>query len=226
MLKNILCATSLLCATTFANAASITLTDTLVMQSTNYATTLEFAKFDTLGGARTLESVSFSIAGDILGTAQVESLDNTASTIMTTLSAELTLTDAMSNVLVVTIPSVTRTFDASAYDGTTDFSGTSVVVFDNLAASQFEEETYTDLSTLDFFSGQGVSTFSFAAQAASLATGSGNIISGLSTQAGAIVNVVYNYSVTSPAVGVSAPSHVAMLGFGLLTIAGLRKVRS
>ena len=223
MLKNILCATSLLLATTFANADTITLTDNVAMQPTNYGTSLVFAQFDTMGGTRTLDSVTFSMTGSILGDARVESLDTDAITVNTTLSAELTLTDAMNNALVVTIPSVSRTFDASAFDGISDFGGTSGTTFTGLTASQFKSESYTDQTTLDFFTGAGVSTFSFTAAASSVATGSGNIISGLSTQASGVVNVIYNY--TENAVSVSAPSHIALLGLGLLGFASLRKVR-
>ena len=224
MLKNILCATSLLCAATVSQAATITLTDTVALQSTNYGTTLSFANFDDDSGNRILESVTFSIDGEITGTARIENLDTTLPlTVVANLSAELSLTDALGNELVVTIPSVSTVFNATAFDGTLDFGGTSGLFIDNLSATQSNSQTYTDTATLNMFTGAGVSSFTFDAIAASIATGSGNVSTGLTTQAMASIEVIYTYS--EAAVSVSAPSHVALLGLGLVGFAGLRKLR-
>jgi hypothetical protein len=168
-----------------------------------------------------LESVAFEIDGTIFGSAEIESRDNEAATIITNLSAELTLTDALNNVLVVTIPSITQTFNATAYDGTLDFGGTSGTSFMGLTANQTNEETYTDSATLAFFSGASMASFGFDASATSSATGAGNITSGFSTSASGLVSVKYTYST----VPVSAPTHIAILGLGLLAFAGLRKSR-
>lgn len=223
MLKNILCATSLLCVATFSQAATISYTDTVYLQNTSYQQTLSFLNFDTNGGLRTLESVTFSIDGAIKGTALLESLDATPTTITTTLSAELSLTDASNNQLVLTIPSVTRTFNATAFDGAIDYAGTSGMFYDDLGATKFASQVYTAPATLAMFTGTGSSMFTFGAAASSLATGSGNLISGFTSQASASIEVIYTYS--EQTVSVSAPSHLAMLGLGLVGFAGLRKFR-
>lgn len=223
MLKKILCGATLLCAASFTHAATITLTDTVALQTTNFNTSLSFAQFDTQGGTRVLESVTFSIDGTILGDARVESLDRRASTLVTTLSAQLTLTDALNNVLVVTIPSVTDSFDATAFDGTIDFAGDSGIEYLGLTAGAFNSESYTDAATLNMFTGTGLSDFVFDAAATSSASGSGNITSSFNTQASGIVNVIYTYSNVS--VAVSAPSHLALMGLGLLGFAGVRRLR-
>lgn len=223
MLKKILCGATLLCAAGFTSAATIELSSNVALQTTNFNTSLSFAKFDTEGGTKVLNSVTFSIDGTILGSARVESEDAQSAILTTTLSAKLTLSDALANTLVVTIPSITNVFNASAWDNSTDFGGTSGITYLGLTASQSESETYTDAMTLAMFTGMGNAMFTFDAAATSSATGAGNIISSFSTTAGGLVKVIYNY--TDVPVTVSSPSHVALLGLGLLAFAGLRNVR-
>lgn len=223
MLKKILCGATLLCAAGITNAATLTFSDTVAVATTNFTTTVDLQKFDTMGGTRVLESVTFSIDGSIFGSAEVESRDAEPATIVTKLEAVLTLADAMMNTLVVTIPSVSNTFNATAYDGVLDFGGTSGMSFLDLTASQYEEATFMDAATLAFFSGVDMATFSFDAMATSSSTGAGNLTSAFNTSAGGLVSVVYTYSdVTVP---VSAPAHVALLGLGLLAFAGVRRSR-
>jgi hypothetical protein len=224
MFNKLICGASLICAVTFANAGTITLTDTISLQKTNYNTSLSFAKFDDMGGTKILESVSFSIEGTIQGEAKIESGDSQAATIVTTLSAELKLIDAMNNsLLVVTIPSVSRMFEAEAFDGSVDYAGGSGITYDNLNASQFEQETYTAPATLAFFTGAGTAAFSFEAAATSLATGSGNLSSDFTTAASGVVDVVYTYR--DIPILASAPSSFALLGLALLAFFGIRQLR-
>ncbi|MFT6267948.1 MAG: hypothetical protein ACJAVV_000753 [Alphaproteobacteria bacterium] len=223
MLKKLLCGATLLCAATFSNAGTIVLSDEVTLQTTNFQTSLSFAQFDTMGGTRVLDSVSFSIDGSIFGDISVESRDAAAATITTRLSAELTLTDALMNTLVVTIPSIERILNATSFDGDVDFGGTSGATYADLEATQFNQETYSDAATLALFTGMGFSDFTFDAAATSVATGAGSITSAFNTSASGLVEVIYTYSDT--VTQVSAPSHVAFLGLGVLAFAGLRKVR-
>jgi hypothetical protein len=224
MLKKILCGATLLCAAGFSNAAVVSFSDTVDLQTTNFADTAELARFDTMGGTRVLESVTFTIDGSISGSVEVESRDAEEAVIVTTLEAELSLIDALGNVLVVTIPSISETFTATAYDGSLDFGGTSGQSYLDLFATQSGEETYTDAATLAFFSGAGNAEFVFDAMATSSATGAGNITSAINTNASGLVTVSYTYTDVTPN-PVSAPTHVALLGLGLLTFAGFRKSR-
>lgn len=223
MLKKLLCGATLLCAATFSNAGTITLSDTVSLQTTNFQTALSFAKFDTMGGTRVLDSVSFSINGTIQGSIKVESSDASATVIATKLEAQLTLTDALDNTLVVTIPSIERVLNASAFDGSIDFGGTSGATYADLEESNFNIETYSDAATLAMFSGSGAADFMFDAAAASMATGAGSITSQFNTSASGFVEVIYTYS--DVVTNVTAPSHVAFLGLGVLAFAGLRRVR-
>lgn len=219
MLKKILCAATLLCAAGFTSAATIEQDFVVGVQDTDFNTSITFDKFDDMGGSLILESVMFSIDGVVMGSAEVESRDATAQTIVTTLSAELTLTDSLMNTLVVTIPSITNSFDATAFDGTSDAGGTSGITYAMLTDTEFNSATYTDAMTLALFSGVGTADVDFDAAATSRAVGAGNITTTFFSQAGGTVKVIYKYTTT-----VSAPSQVAFLGLGLLAFAGMRKI--
>lgn len=226
MLKKmkILFGATLLCAATFINAAVIGQSETITLQNTNVNVMLEFDRFDDMGGTRTLNSVSFSINGFIIGSGSVENRSEQASTLVSTLSAQLSLEDEQQNILVLTLPTVSNAFEASGFDGDEDFGGTSGTTYDDLFAEALTQEVYTEADTLAFFSGGGVANFLFRASTMSMVTGSGNFISTFDTDAvGGIVEVSYDFTETQ--MQVSAPSHLALLGFGLLAFAGLRKVR-
>lgn len=225
MLKKFIAGVTLLCAATAANAASIEQQFDVASESTNFQSVIGFNLFDSIGGTRVLDSVSFSIDGFVSGSAEVESRDAQAATLVTTLEATLTLSsNLVADALVVTIPSVSNTFNATAFDGSLDFAGSSGVSYDDLGATQSESASYTDAAVLAAFTGLGQMNFDFDATATSSATGAGNIVSGFVSNAGGLITVIYNYT-DVPAMNVSAPSSVALLGFGLLAFAGLRKSR-
>lgn len=222
MLKKLLLGATLLCAAGFTQAGVIEQEFVVDVQDTDYNTTITFDKFDDMGGTKVLTSVMFSIDGAVFGSAEVESRDATAQVIETTLSAELTLTNGM-NVLVVTIPSITNFFNATAFDGINDAGGTSGITYPDLTATQFEMETYTDAMTLATFTGMGTIDTDFDAAATSRAIGAGNITTTFFSQAGGTVKVKYTYR--DIPTEVSAPAQVAFLGLGLMAFAGLRKIR-
>ncbi len=222
MLKKLLCGATLLCAASFANAGSMTVSAAVPLQTTNFDAVVSVAKFDDMGGTKQLESVTFSLEGFLLGNARLESLDAEPSLVTTTLSVTLTLSETVTdNTLVITIPSLDEVFAASAYDGSTDFGGTSGITYEELTASQTESETYTDAMTLAMFTGLDTIDLNLNALATSFASGAGNLITQFSTSAGGNIEVTYVYD----DVPVSAPAHLALLGLGLLAFAGYRKAK-
>ena len=226
MFKKLLIATSLICAASTASAAVLEYDATITDRTTNFNQTVSLGLFDTLGGTRTLTSVEFSVDGTVSGLAKAESLDATATTIQTSLSAVLSLSDASSNVLVSAIPSVSNTFAASSFDGSIDFAGTSGISYTGLTANSFASASYTDSVTLASFTGTGSMDFIFGTVAAANATGAGNIVSQFNSSASGLVKVIYTFTEMNTPVGVSAPGHLAFLGLGLLGFAGLRNARN
>ena len=230
MLKKILLGASLLCAATITNAAAVTATVTatgeITMSTTNWTDTISVADFDTSLG--TLTSVSFTLTGSLEGDAKLESLDAAPATVKVTLEGQIKLFDLDNNLLNVSVPTTNETFNASVFDGGIDFGGTSGIDFGTLTASDTDGPTTlssltTSLTLADFTDGVA-NVFNISAQAQSNASGAGNVITQFGTRAGAMVSIVYTY-VPTPVVGVSSPSHIALLGLGLVGLAGVRRLR-
>jgi hypothetical protein len=220
MFKKLLFSFLLIASSGAANAALITQSDSVTRQSTDFSTSLIFNLFD-LGPNFELTKVSFSIDGDVFGSAEIESRDASASTIDISISVELTLFDTSNAPLVISIPLFTQQFEATAYDGTNDAGGTSGITYTGLTASQFVSESYTDALTLSAFTGTGTVSLGFGAVGTSSATGSGNLIAGFQTEASGDIEVIYEYRARE----VSEPSMVALFGLGLIALGGLRRIK-
>jgi len=220
MFKKLLCGAALLSVATFSNAAVMTVTETasVGLTTTNFDEVVSVNQFDDTMGA--LQSVTFTLEGFVEANASVESLDAAPAEVTTNISVTLTLTETiLNNTLVVTVPSLSETFNATAFDGTIDFAGTSGIAYTGLTADQTETNTFTDAATLGLFTGLGTVDLNLNALAESFASGAGNLITQFATQAGGNISVNYAYDVPS----VSAPSHLALLGLGLVAFAGMRR---
>ena len=216
MLNKILCGATLLCAATLSNAALIDQTTVINLAdtATDFNQAIALAQFDS--GLGTLTNVMLTVDGDLTTTASVTNADATPAEITINLSGALGLSYAMGASII----------DASGSDSTTFTAAPSAVTVGglNLDISAFMG-SFSDMTTLGNFTGPGTINLTYDASALSLVGGPGNIQTDISTVAGGTITVKYTYDDgVQPPVGVSAPSHVALLGLGLLGFAGLRKI--
>lgn len=204
-----------------ANAASISYNAVIADQNTNWGPPapglLNLPTFDLNLG--TLNSVSVKLDGRVVGTARVESLDGSTSTINTLLQATITASGPLIGAVQV-IPAVSATDSFSAFDGVVDFGGTSGKVYGPSTGTDTDTITSVNPIVLAGYStvGPGSVAFNVSASGSSTASGAGNIITQFSTKAGAKVTVTYNYSSTNVPDGgaTMALLPVALLGLGLL----------
>lgn len=222
MIKKIALATSLLCATGLTQAATISDTDSIALTSTNITSTFTVDMFDDMGGSLVLNSVMLSLIGTIEGDASLESLDASAAVLTGNIAAAIDLSN-MSGTVLSASPVVSQTFNATSFDGTIDFGGTSGTLLAGLTDSFSEMVTYTMPMDLAAFIGMGSITYDFNAIGSSNGSGAGNLITQFATRAGAELMITYNYTDNTPVTNVSAPSSVALLGLSLLGVAGLRR---
>lgn len=212
MLKRFLCAATLIATAGYASAASMTTNYTIPKEPTPVASSLDVAQFDDMMGTLKLESVMFSFSGSIeTQITIINPLAEDQDNIGYTVNGNLVLNDGM-NVSLLTLPTI---------NGTIDVAASATVETGLLTSSDSIMETYTDMGTLAAFTGTGLVSLSFDADASSTFSGTGNIFTQVLTDAYGSVDVTYTYS-TIP---VSAPAHVALLGLGLVAFAGYRKVR-
>ncbi len=211
----------LIAAATQVNAASISYTDTVDVQSTNFVDTVSLSKFDPALG--TLTSIDFEWTGHLEGTAKFESLDGSATIVTTNLAAELKLKrPGGGSDIVIATPLAQNVDNASAFDGTIDFGGTSGKTHTGLVADLLVVETSTSASDFALFSGIGNIILDVAATGDSMGSGAGNLITQFSTSAGASLKIIYNYDAVTP---VPEPSTYALIiaGVGLLSLRRRRR---
>lgn len=223
MFKKILLGTSLICAATIANAATITFTESTELASdplsaTNWNKTLALPDFDISLG--TLTGVQINYFAGIQGEAKVESLDASPANIEISLAAELDFSLG-GDTRKVLIPTISESTTLSPFDGIIDFAGMSGNDFGVLAENETENGPLFGSNLGQYMDGID-NVFEISASAASSAIGSGNIVSQFATRATARITMTYTYVPTI--VGVSSPSHIALVCIGLIGLIGVRKL--
>lgn len=185
---------------------------------TNWNTSVTIPKFDPSVG--NLIRVRWRIIGQVTGSASFESLDAANSTITTSLSASIALTRPDASLLSVAIPVVNNTDAATAYDGVTDFGGTSGKTYSGLSGSALATSSSIAASDLALFTAAAPGdTISLPVSAMGMSSGSGagNLVLIFETFASASIRVCYEYTI------IPAPSAMALLGLGGL--AAMRRRR-
>jgi hypothetical protein len=158
---------------------------------TGWTKTAQVAQFDPSLG--TLQSVDIINTTTLQSEFQIENLDSEAGNISSTINGGVTVTVPGVSPLTASA-SLSNSFDAAAYDGTIDFTGTSG--HDSGLQSQSGSNSATNLTdpaVLAEFEGTGTVTLSGHATSRSSVSGPGNVLALLNTSAGAQVQVVYHY---------------------------------
>ncbi|MGB0661623.1 MAG: choice-of-anchor E domain-containing protein [Mangrovicoccus sp.] len=202
-----------------ASAASISFSDSVSLQSTNWNETASLSKFDSSLG--TLTSATVTLSGTVSGDVRAESTDAQAATVTLNLSALITANlFGDSSVSIDVEPISANTLNATAFDGTLDFGGTSGTTLTGLTASDTDSATYTGADLAQFI-GTGSFTSDLLAAGSSSGSGAGNLFTAFATSAQATLTVVYEY--TPDVAPVPVPAALPLLGAGLGALAMIRR---
>ena len=193
-------------ATLFAASASaqtqtVCFNGSIPLTPTNWTNNISVSKFDAALG--TLQSIQFTLGGNIAGSVKIESQDSAATVVSTNFQATLTLTRPDLSVIVVTVPIANFMDNLAAADGTLDFGGPSGVSHLGITAMASNGATSPPpASDLVLFTGPAGSpgniSLPVTAVGSSIATGSGNLITQFMTSAAVNVQVCYTYLTNTP----------------------------
>ncbi|WP_374265532.1 choice-of-anchor E domain-containing protein [Zoogloea sp.] len=218
-----LLALALVAAAGSAQAATITTGDTYGLVNTNWVNPLSgLSQFDpTLG---TLNSVKIELSGDIVQTLKAENTGNTADTLTPIAGANLLFRHGTTTLQTLALSNAGAAFSATAFDGTSDFSGTSGTDFGSLtAAGSLPAFTYTSAADLAAFIGTGnLGAFNVRAEGnGTIDSANGNLDSSIKTQARYNLTLTYDY--TAPVTPIPEPTSMALVGLGALGLAAARR---
>lgn len=198
-----------------AQTQQLCFTDSVPFTTTNWNDSVSVSKFDPALG--TLQSVSITFTGSIVGSAQAESLDTSPTTVTETFQGQIILTRPDLSTLASVLPQAQFVDTFTSFDGTIDFAGTSGTSHMNVSATQtVNVTTPPPASDLALFTGPignpGTITLPVSATGTSTASGSGNLITQFTQDASADVQVCYNYIPNVPPVFTCPGIQMASVG--------------
>jgi len=179
-----------------ACADTITHNVSIPLATTNWNSSVTIPKFD-MGPNCILDSVGFCLYGHVEGEAKFESLDASPATVMMNLQATISLQRPDNTVLATVIPLAQTSDDVTAYDGTTDFGGTSGITHGDLSGDKSETAVTSAPADLALFTGPGSIILPAVAIGTSNGSGAGNLLLQFNTSASVDVSIVYCYHCTS-----------------------------
>jgi hypothetical protein len=165
---------------------SISFAETL----TDWIETGQVARFDPAKG--TLDSVELILRAAITSTIKAESLDTGPQEINAEVGGTISIHAPGRDLSAAPVANA-GTFQATAYDGVTDFGGSSGTDFGSATATGAASALIADTAALDPWSGDGGVAVSASASASSRTSGSGNVLTEIHTVASAELEVVYRY---------------------------------
>lgn len=192
-------APALVCGATLvaaASAGSVSYSGSIPVQTTDWTNSVTVPRFDPALGI--LKVVRVTLDGHIEGSIFFESQDPLPQVVTTNLTATIEVFRPDTSLIVSASPAVQHVDAVGAFDGLTDFGGTSGKTYANLSQDLTESHASPrPASDLGLFTGPsgspGTITLSVRAVGHSAASGSGNIIQGFTTQASAVVTVLYKF---------------------------------
>ena len=195
-----------------AGAEIVSYTGFIPGDTTNWTYDVSLPRFDPALGV--LESVTFTLCGEVYGIASFESLAPASSSISLDLSASIALDCPGATAELLVEPTMVMVESVGPYDGLLDWEGASGRRLGFRADRSENTRSEVLLTDLEGYIGKGSIIVPVSANAVSRISGPGNLQSDITTIAEADVTVAYDYIIPEPGALIS-------LGVGVTGLWGL-----